>query len=98
MVSVSGHGMHEMRPNMDKKPMSDPAFRKALQHCIDRKKLVDILFEGAATICRNTPITPLNKDWSNPEIPEMEYDLEKARKILKDAGYTWDDQGNLLMP
>jgi peptide/nickel transport system substrate-binding protein len=98
MVTAPGHGLYEMRPNFRMKPTSDPIFRKAFQHAINRKKMLDVIFEGHGTICHNTPITPLVEFWSNPNIGTPEFDLTKARKILKDGGYTWDSEGHLCYP
>jgi len=98
MVTAPSQGMTEIRPNVKMKPMDDPAFRRAIQHAIDRKKMLDVIFLGYGIVAHNTPITPLLKYWNNPNIPVVEFDLDKARKILKSAGYTWDDKGRLLHP
>jgi len=98
VVSTPSHGFHEIRPNLNMKPMNDPMFRKAMQYAINRKGTLDIAAGGYGTICANTPITPLIRFWNNPDIKPFEFSMKKAREILKSAGYTWDEKGRLCYP
>jgi peptide/nickel transport system substrate-binding protein len=98
MVTAPNFGITEIRPNLKMKPMDDPNFRRAFQHAVDRKKMLDVVFQGHGTIAHNTPITPGIKFWNNPDIPAIEFDLNKTREILKSAGYTWDEKGRLCYP
>ena len=36
--------------------------------------------------------------WHNTELEVIPYDIEKARQVLQDAGYGWDDDGRLHFP
>lgn len=98
MVKAPSHGLHEIRPNCNMKPTSDPKFREAFQHVINRRAMLNVILEGYGSVCHNTPINPLIKLWNNPDIPVMEFSLDKARSILKAAGYTWDAKGHLCYP
>ena len=89
--------MYEARPDHNKKPFDDVNFRKAVYHALDRRTLVNY-FGGKATMCRNTPIAPVNKFWHNPNLPAPEFSLDKARAVFKKAGYTWDSKGRLCFP
>jgi peptide/nickel transport system substrate-binding protein len=97
-VRVNSHSVTEIRPNFKMKPMDDPKFRRALQYVIDRKKLLDVIYQGEGVVGRTTPLAPILAPWHNPNVTFFEYDLDKARKILKEAGYTWDDKGRLCYP
>jgi peptide/nickel transport system substrate-binding protein len=98
MVAVPGHGIHEIRPNCNLKPTSDPQFRKAFQHLVNRRQMLEVTYEGFGVLCHNTPITPKLEFWNNPNIPIIEFDINKAKDILKAAGYTWDEEGRLCYP
>jgi peptide/nickel transport system substrate-binding protein len=98
MVSTSNQGLVEIRPNLKMKPFDDPAFRRAFQHAINRKAMLEIAVDGCGTICQNTPIHPQIKQWHDPDAITPEFNLEKARGILKTAGYTWDEKGKLHSP
>jgi peptide/nickel transport system substrate-binding protein len=97
-VRVGGHGMHEIRCNMAMAPCDNPAFRLAMQHATDRKKLLDVIFAGAGELSKGAPITPALTYWANPDIVLPEPSIDKARAVLKDAGFGWDGNGQLLMP
>jgi len=43
-------------------------------------------------------IAPANKYWHNPVVKSYPEDLNKAKKILAEAGYTWDKKGKLHYP
>jgi peptide/nickel transport system substrate-binding protein len=43
-------------------------------------------------------IAPANEFGSNPDIKPYPFDMEKARAILKEAGYQWDKEGRLCYP
>jgi peptide/nickel transport system substrate-binding protein len=60
--------------------------------------MLDVVCGGYGTISYNTPISPLIKFWNNPKIPVIEFNLDKAKDILKAAGYTWDEKGRLCYP
>ena len=79
-------------------PVDDPKFRLALQQATDRKSLLNSVFGGAGTAAGNSLITPALKDWYNPEVPNPDFDLDAARKTLRDAGYTIDADGMLRFP
>jgi peptide/nickel transport system substrate-binding protein len=98
VVTVPSHGLHEARFNMEMAPTNDPKFRLALQHAIDRPQLIDVVFGGLAAPAGNTYIAPASKFWSNPDLKNVEFSIEKARKVLADAGYTWDGDGKLRYP
>ena len=83
--------------NCDRAPFTDPEFRRAMQYIIPRQKIVDEIFGGKATPGTSI-ISPGNKFWNNPDVDAYEYDPEKAKQILEDAGYTWDSDGNLRFP
>ena len=90
--------MHEIRFNLALSPCDNPAFRKAMQHATDRQKLLDVIFAGAGVASHGAPITPALTFWANPDIKMPEPSIDLARSTLKDAGFSWDGNGQLLMP
>ena len=98
VVSTPNHGLHEIRMNLAMPPLDNPSFRMALQQATDRKMLLDLVFGGAGVVANNSPIMPVNKFWSNPDVPNPPFDIDQARKTLKDAGYGWNSDGALLHP
>lgn len=79
--------------NTAKKPFDDLAFRQAFSVALDRPQIVDLATYGYASV--NPHITGLGnvfKAWYNDDINKKydwlnEYDPEKAKKMLDDAGY-----------
>jgi ABC-type transport system substrate-binding protein len=66
-------------------PFADVRVRQALGYAIDRKELVTSILGGFALVT-NQWGTPTS--WSyNPDVEGQKYDPEKAKQLLKDAGY-----------
>jgi peptide/nickel transport system substrate-binding protein len=88
-------------------PFRDYAMRHALSHAVDYNTIVNAILYGSAEPGRGI-IAPTNTYWHNSDIPSKEtgedkphyhqFDLAKARSILKDAGYEWDSEGKLYLP
>ncbi|WP_018130461.1 peptide-binding protein [Effusibacillus pohliae] len=65
----------------------DKKVRQALTMAIDRKAIVDSVLEGHGKVA-NAPQSPLS--WAyNDNVTVFEYDPEKAKKLLEEAG--WKD-------
>lgn len=86
IVDVAGSGtfesfaMNQMRPQFQ-----DLAVRQALYHAIDKESIIDALYYG---IPRPTEsFTPQQSAYYNPDLPKHEYSIEKANKLLDDAGW-----------
>ncbi|MDY0409297.1 ABC transporter substrate-binding protein [Paracerasibacillus soli] len=71
--------------NVQKDPVSDKKLRQAISHAIDRDAIVDALYAGYGTPAVN-PLPP-NYLGYNDEIEGFQYDLEKAKELLAEAGY-----------
>ncbi len=87
--------------NLQEKPFDDLALRQALAWTIDRQAYVDIAREGASAPVWS--VTGLGDVLSSEIIPEYEgqnyaVDVDKAKQILTDADYTWNDSGKLVDP
>lgn len=81
--------------NLQTKPFNNPALRQALAWTIDRQAYVDIAREGASEAVWN--VTGLGELLQGELISEYEgddysVDVDRARGILEDAGYTWSDE------
>lgn len=73
---------------------SDKRFRRAVAFAIDRNSIAANQLQGLATPL-NGFVPAGNKAWLDPNLPKKEYDLEKARALLKEAGFTQrDNAGN----
>src|SRR5699024_3891829 len=66
---------------------SDPKVREAIELAIDNETIVDNLFEGKAVPVRSR--VPDDVFGSNPDLYDTyEYDPEKSKELLKEAGYS----------
>lgn len=82
---------------------SNPTFRKAVSHCINRKGIIRTIFRGRAEAIHG-PLSPAMGKWYNPDIPKFEYDTEKAKALLDEIefidrdndGIREDPQGNKI--
>jgi peptide/nickel transport system substrate-binding protein len=97
-VRTPTHGQHEIRFNMAMAPCDNPAFRRALNHATDRRRLLEVIFAGAGVVSNGAPITPALTGWANPAITTPEVSIDRARAVLREAGFAWDGNGRLLMP
>jgi peptide/nickel transport system substrate-binding protein len=77
-------GAQQFRFNLTKKPLDDRRVRQAISHAIDRRAIVDTLVAGFATPSTSA-LTPIMRGYVN--LGEIPYDPEKARALLRDAGY-----------
>ncbi|MGQ9366046.1 ABC transporter substrate-binding protein [Azospirillum sp. A39] len=71
--------------NTTKAPFDDVRVRRALNMAIDKKAIIDAVFQGAGKPAKN-PIPPTM--WSyNDAIQDYPYDPEGAKKLLAEAGH-----------
>ncbi|MGO1384098.1 MAG: ABC transporter substrate-binding protein [Arachnia sp.] len=87
--------------NLQEPPFNDKAFREAMAYTIDRQAYVDIAREGASeAIWSKTGLSELLESEILPEFDDEVYSVDKdeARRILTDAGYTWNGDDKLVDP
>jgi peptide/nickel transport system substrate-binding protein len=63
-------------------------FRQAISAAIDRDAIVRLVYQGRGAGLWG-PVTPGNHRWANSAISHPARSLEKARSLLKEAGFTW---------
>ena len=97
LVEQSAHGVGWTLYDTQEPPFDDPAFRKALNYARPSQDIVDIVFAGRASVI-NGPISPVLESWYNGDIEYTSGDVEAARAVLEEAGYSWDGDGRLLYP
>ncbi|MFW0779443.1 ABC transporter substrate-binding protein [Rossellomorea marisflavi] len=67
-----------------RKPFDNPKVRQAINYAINKQSIIDAFFEGKAEIAKN-PMPPVVAGY-NDELEGYEYDPEKAKELLKEAG------------
>ncbi|GAB4375333.1 MAG: ABC transporter substrate-binding protein [Elainellaceae cyanobacterium] len=88
------------------KPFVDPIksrwfntleFRQAVAHAINRDRMKDTIFQGLGEL-QNSPLDSQNPFYLSPEegLPVYDYDPEKAKQLLIDAGFKYNTLGQLL--
>ncbi len=65
---------------------SDKRFRQAISAAVDRTSISTATLQGLATPLYGF-VSPANRAWIDPALPKIEYSLEKASKLLTDAGF-----------
>lgn len=66
---------------------SDVRFRRAISYAIDRESVATSVLQGLATPLYGF-VSPGNKMWAAADVPRTEYDLNRARELLREAGFT----------
>jgi peptide/nickel transport system substrate-binding protein len=77
--------------NLDNVHLRDIRVRKAIFHAINRQAIVDRVLNGKTTVI-HTWVPAWRWDY-NPDVPKYEYSPQKARDLLREAGYTAGPDG-----
>jgi peptide/nickel transport system substrate-binding protein len=97
IVQQKAHGAGWVIYDVNEKPFDDRAFRKALTMARPTKKWSEVVFAGRTSIT-DGPIPSVLDRWYNSDVDWRGDNVEAARQILKDAGYSWDSDGRLHYP
>lgn len=72
--------------NNDFEPFRDVRVRKALNYAIDKKQIIDMLAPGAPEVDSN--FSPVMGYWYEDLKDYYSHDIDKAKALLKEAGYS----------
>ena len=78
-------GVHYICLNESFEPLDNVLVRKALQRSLDRQAILDALYSGQGQL--ENGIFPHGLIGYNANLPEIPYDVEEAKSLLKEAGY-----------
>ena len=80
-------------------PFDDALVRQALNYSVNREEITQIVTDGADQISRG-PISPgmLGYDPAIEEQCGYHFDLDRAKELMQEAGYTYGDDGMLITP
>ena len=71
--------------NTTMEPFNDVRVRQAINYAIDKSAIYNVVYQGTGTIAE-APMSPVV--WAyNDELPQYEYNIEKAKELLAEAGY-----------
>lgn len=89
-----GNSYTYMGFNLKRKPYDDIRVRKAINYAIDKQEIIDGVYLGLG-IDIASPYKPGTR-WSNPDLKPHPYDPQKAKALLKEAGFTDSDGDGIL--
>jgi peptide/nickel transport system substrate-binding protein len=72
----------------------DVRFRRAISKALDRRGMARVVFGGRATPASG-PVSVANSFWRDASLTATERDLDGARALLRESGFTWDGEGRL---
>lgn len=85
--SLAGPLHYTFPMRTDTPPFDDVNVRRALKYAVDREELVQKILYGYGTVGNDNPIGPAYY-FHNPDIPQREYDPDKAKWHLQQSGLT----------
>jgi peptide/nickel transport system substrate-binding protein len=98
MVSTIVVGFKFIAPNQRRPPLNDPALRRAMAAAIGKNPIQANVYKGFATIA-DSHVSKALEFWHAPGLAEYaDPNVEEGRRILTEAGYSWDEDGFLLLP
>jgi len=68
-------------------PLDNPKVREALCHAVDRQQVLDILADGKGVLVGSSMYPAFKKHFREDLVSYYDYDVEKAKELLSDAGY-----------
>lgn len=86
-----GQSVESIYLNLERPQFKELAVREALYAAMDRKSIIDTIYYGV-----NTPTEtymPRQSFYYNPNLPVQQFNLERARKILDEAGWVPGSDG-----
>lgn len=88
----AGNNYEFLSLNIKKGPLADKRVRNALNYFLDKKQLVDSAASGIA-IPAEIPVNPNSWVYQLADFGKT-YDIEKARELMTQSGYTLDSKKN----
>lgn len=84
VITENGMNINYMAFNTERAPFNDPKLREAISYAINRDELVKFLYQGFAEVAK-APL-PSFIPGHNNKVKSIEYNPEKAKQLLKEAG------------
>lgn len=75
--------------------LQDVSVRQALTLALNREAIVETMLKGYGQVATG-PIHPALADYYNPDVTTYEYDPERAKELLAEAGWSAGDDGVLV--
>jgi peptide/nickel transport system substrate-binding protein len=91
VMVVPGSTVESVTFNMEKPQFKELAVRQALYHALDKATIIEALYYGLPSPTES--YMPQQSFYANPDLPKHEYDPEKAKKVLDDAGWVPGSDG-----
>ena len=85
-------------PNKTKnRELLDPKVKQALSECVDRQKIIDVVFSGYATTVESI-VGHISGDMENPDLGPTKFDCDAANQTLDELGYKKGSDGIRVAP
>ena len=88
-----GNGYTYLGFNLKRAPFNDIRVRQAINYAIDKNEIIKGVLLGLGEPI-SSPYKPGTR-WNNPDISPYPFSTQKALKLLKKAGYSLNNQGQL---
>jgi len=73
------------RMQMVQEPFDNKKLRQAMQSCIDHDRVLQLAYRGLGSPGENHHVAPVHPEYFG--LPKVKPDVEKAKALLKEAGY-----------
>src|SRR5712664_2234252 len=82
-------------PQMQRKQkwFREVKFRQAVSAAVDREAMVRLVYQGRGSALWGL-VAPGNRRWGNEKLAHPARSLERARALLKEAGFSWSNEPN----
>ena len=81
--SIQGLNTYYIGLNCARPPFDNPVLRRAMNYVVDRKKILDTIYEKRGRVA-NGPLPDILRRWDMPA--HYEYDPQKAREMIREQG------------
>ena len=86
-IVTPANGFDLVRLRSDRPPGNNPKVIQALKLATDRETIFQLVQQKYGAVGRDCPIGPMYKNYYTEDPPIPPRDVEKARRLLKEAGY-----------
>lgn len=95
LVTGLSSGYTHIEYNLRNPLFEDKRVRQALTHALNREEMVEVVLDGNGEVA-HSPGLPLL--WAfNEDVPKFEYDPERAKELLAEAGWVDTDEDGILV-